>query len=81
MLKVILYAGESPLGSSPMLYYTKSDNKDILFIEYVFLLQSSIISYKIKSQPRNGLSFKKLTGDTVLWIKIGDDTKSYTFPY
>ena len=29
MLKVILYAAESPLGSSPMLYYIKSD-KDIL---------------------------------------------------
>jgi hypothetical protein len=33
MLKVILYAAESPLGSSPMLYHIKSDSRDILFIE------------------------------------------------
>jgi hypothetical protein len=29
MLKVILYAAESPLGSSPMLYHIRSNNKDI----------------------------------------------------
>jgi hypothetical protein len=58
MLKVILYAAESPLGSSLMLYYIKSDNKDILFIESGVL--TPVINYIVqtKSQPRNGLSLK-----------------------
>jgi hypothetical protein len=31
ILKVILYAAESPLGLVPMLYHIKYGNKDILF--------------------------------------------------
>src|SRR5918996_5020233 len=49
MLKVILYAAESPLGSSPMLYYIKFDNnKDILFIESGVL--TPVINYIVQDK-------------------------------
>jgi hypothetical protein len=50
MLKVILYAAESPLGSSPMLYHIKFDKRDIIFIESGFLTTT----YKTKNQLTNG---------------------------
>jgi hypothetical protein len=55
MLKVMLYAGESPLGSSPMLYHIRSDNKDILFIGSGIL--APVVHYyinKTKNQLTNG---------------------------
>ena len=48
ILKVILYAAESPLGSSPMLYYIKFDNKDILFIESGVL--TPVINYIVQDK-------------------------------
>jgi hypothetical protein len=82
MLKVILYAAESPLGSSPMLYRIKSDNRDILFIESGFL--TSVVHYYIITQDKElankWIELKRLTGEFNFVDKIGDDTKSLYIP-
>jgi hypothetical protein len=80
MLKVILYAAESPLGSSPMLYYIKSDNKDILFIESGVL--TPVINYIVqdKEPTKKWIELKRLTGEYSFVDKIGNDTKSLYIP-
>jgi hypothetical protein len=80
MLKVILYAAESPLGSSPMLYYIKSDNKDILFIESGVL--TPVINYIVqdKEPTKKWIELKRLTGEYSFVDKIGDDAKSLYIP-
>jgi hypothetical protein len=80
MLKVILYAAESPLGSSPMLYYIKSNNKDILFIESGVL--TPVINYIVqdKEPTKKWIELKRLTGEYSFVDKIGDDAKSLYIP-
>jgi hypothetical protein len=80
MLKVILYGAESPLGSSPMLYYIKSDNKDILFIESGVL--TPVINYIVqdKEPTKKWIELKRLTGEYSFVDKIGDDAKSLYIP-
>lgn len=80
MLKVILYAAESPLGSSPMLYHINSNNKDILFIESGFL--SSVVHYIIQDHEptTKWIELKRLTGEYSFVDKIGSDSKSLYIP-
>ena len=80
MFKVILYAAESPLGSSPMLYHIKSDEKDILFIEYGVL--TPVINYIVqdKEPTKKWIELKRLTGEYNFVYKIGNDTKSLYIP-
>ena len=78
MLKVILYAAESPLGSSPMLYYIKSNNKDILFIESGVL--TPVINYIVQEPTKKWIELKRLTGEYSFVDKIGDDAKSLYIP-
>ena len=77
MFKVILYAAESPLGSSPMLYHIRSDNKDILFIESGIL--APVVHYYIiqdKELTNKWIELRRLTVEYSLVDKIGNDTKS-----
>ena len=81
MLKVILYAAESPLGSSPMLYHIKSDNRDIIFIESGIL--TPVIHYYItqdKEPINKWIELKRLTGEYNFTDRIGDDAKSLYIP-
>ena len=81
MLKVILYAAESPLGSSPMLYHIRSDNKDILFIESGIL--APVVHYYIiqdKEPTNKWIELRRLTGEYSFVDKIGNDTKSLYIP-
>jgi hypothetical protein len=81
MLKVILYAAESPLGSSPMLYHIKSDNRDIIFIESGIL--TPVIHYYIiqdKEPTNKWIELKRLTGEYNFVDRIGDDAKSIYIP-
>jgi hypothetical protein len=81
MLKVILYAAESPLGSSPMLYHIKSaNNKDILFIESGIL--TPVINYIVqnKEPTKKWIELKRLTGEYNFVDKIGNDSKSLYIP-
>src|SRR5215217_416041 len=81
MLKVILYAAESPLGSSPLLYHIKSDNRDIIFIESGIL--TPVIHYYIiqdKEPTNKWIELKRLTGEYNFVDRIGDDAKSIYIP-
>ena len=80
MLKVILYAAESPLGSSPMLYHIKYNNKDVLFIEAGVL--TPVIHYIIQDkEPTNRwIELKRLTGEYNFVDKIGNDSQSLYIP-
>jgi hypothetical protein len=80
MLKVILYAAESPLGSSPMLYHIKSDSRDILFIESGIL--APVVHYVVqdKEQTNRWIELRRLTGEYNFVDKIGNDTKSLYIP-
>ena len=81
MLKVILYAAESPLGSSPMLYHIRSDNRNILFIESGIL--APVVHYYIiqdKEPTNKWIELRRLTGEYSFVDKIGNDTKSLYIP-
>ena len=80
MLKLILYAAESPLGSSPMLYHIKYNEKDILFIESGIL--APVINYIIqdKEPPKKWIELKRLTGEYNFVDKIGNDSQSLYIP-
>jgi hypothetical protein len=81
MLKVILYAAESPLGSSPMLYHIKyNNNKNILFIESGVL--TPVINYIMqdKEPTKKWIELKRLTGEYSFVDKIGNDSKSLYIP-
>jgi hypothetical protein len=80
MLKVILYAAESPLGSSPMLYHIRSNNKDIFFIEAGVL--APVVHYIIqdKELTNKWIELRKFTGEYSFVDKIGNDTKSLYIP-
>lgn len=81
MLKVILYAAESPLGSSPMLYHIRSDNRDIFFIESGIL--TPVVHYYIiqdKEPTNKWIELRRLPGEYSFVDKIGNDTKSLYIP-
>jgi hypothetical protein len=81
MLKVVLYAAESPLGSSPMLYHIRSDNRDILFIESGIF--APVVHYYIiqdKEPTNKWIELRRLTGEYSFVDKIGNDTKSLYIP-
>jgi hypothetical protein len=80
MLKVILYAAESSLGSSSMLYHIKYNEKDILFIEYG--VPTPVINYIVqdKEPTKKWIELKRLTGEYNFVDKIGNDTKSLYIP-
>ena len=80
MLKVILYAAESPLGSSPMLYHINSNNKDILFIESGVL--TPVVHYIIQDRNPTAkwIELKRLSGEYSFVDKIGSDSKSLYIP-
>jgi len=67
-------------GSSPMLY--RSDNRDILFIEFGIL--TPVVHYYIiiqdKEPANKWIELKRLTGEYNFLDKIGDDTKSLYIP-
>jgi hypothetical protein len=80
MLKVILYAAESPLGSSPMLYHIKYNEKEILFIESGLL--TPVVHYTIQDEQTTNkwIELKRLTGEYSFVDKIGNDSKSLYVP-
>ncbi|HEY9386427.1 MAG TPA: hypothetical protein VIP70_05270 [Nitrososphaeraceae archaeon] len=67
LLKVIMYAAESPLGLAPMFYHIKYNNQDILFTESGALnTVLSVTLYKIKNLQANGLNLRDYLVNIVL---------------
>jgi hypothetical protein len=80
ILKVILYAAESPLGLVPILYHIKYSNKDILFTVSGAL--NTIVRYQEldKEPAKKWIELKRLTGEYSFVNKIGNDSKSLYIP-
>jgi hypothetical protein len=80
ILKVILFAAESPLGLVPMLYHVKYNNKDVIFTVSGAL--GTIVRYQEldKELTKKWIELKRLTGEYSFVDKIGDDAKSLYIP-
>jgi hypothetical protein len=80
MLKVIVYAAQSPIGLTPMLYHINYNNNEILFIESGAL--NSVVHYIIQNEkpPRKFIELKRLTGEFTFVDNIGTDTQSLYVP-
>jgi hypothetical protein len=63
-----------------MLYYIKSNNKDIIFIESGVL--TPVINYIVqdKEPTKKRIELKRLTGEYNFVDKIGNDVKSLYIP-
>jgi hypothetical protein len=81
MLKVILYASQSPIGLIPMLYHITIDKKDILFLQ-IGNLGGSTIHYFINPEKnlKKFIQLKRLTGEFNYVEHIGLDTLSIYIP-
>jgi hypothetical protein len=80
ILKVILFAAESPLGLVPMLYHIKYNNKDVIFTVSGAL--NTIVRYQEldKEPSKKWIQLKRITGEYSFVDKIGDDAKSLYIP-
>jgi hypothetical protein len=81
LLKVILYAAESPLGLTPMLYHIKYNNQDIIFTESGAL--NTVVRYLVqdKGHPSSKwIELKRLTGEYTFVDKVGNDSRSLYIP-
>jgi hypothetical protein len=80
MLKVIVYAAQSPIGLTPMLYHIHHNNKDVLFIESGAL--NSVVHYITQNEkpPNKFIELKRLTGEYTFVDNIGSDTQSLYVP-
>ena len=81
LLKVIVYSAQSALGLTPMLYYIKYNNQEILFI----LTGASggiIINYIIQNEKlsKKFIELKRLSGEFNFVDTIGSDTQSLYIP-
>lgn len=80
MLKVIVYAAQSPIGLTPMLYHISHNNKEILFIESGAL--NSVVHYITHNEKpaKKFIELKRLTGEFTFVDTIGTDTQSLYVP-
>ncbi len=80
MLKVIVYAAQSPIGLTPMLYHINYNNSEILFIESGAL--NSVVHYIIQNEKpaKKFIELKRLTGEYMFVDNIGSDTQSLYVP-
>jgi hypothetical protein len=80
MLKVIVYAAQSPIGLTPMLYHISHNNNEILFIESGAL--NSVVHYITQNEKpsKKFIELKRLTGEFTLVDNIGTDTQSLYVP-
>jgi len=80
MLKVVLFAAQSPIGIIPMLYYINYKGKELLFIETGAV--NTIVHYiTVEERPtRKFIELKQLTGKFEFVNNIGNDTQSIYIP-
>ena len=80
MLKVIVYAAQSPIGLTPMLYHISYNRKEILFIESGAL--NLVVHYIAQNEKpsKKFIELKRLTGEFTFVDTIGTDTQSLYVP-
>jgi hypothetical protein len=80
MLKVILFASQSPIGMVPMLYHINFKDKEVLFIETGAV--NTVIHYMVLTEKpaKKFIELKQLTGKFEFVNAIGSDTQSIYIP-
>ena len=80
MLKVILFASQSPIGMVPMLYRINFKDKEVLFIETGAV--NTVIHYMVLTEKpaKKFIELKQLTGKFEFVNGIGSDTQSIYIP-
>ena len=80
MLKVILFASQSPIGMVPMLYHINFKDKEVLFIETGAV--NTVIHYMVLTEKpaKKFIELKQLTGKFEFVNGIGSDTQSIYIP-
>ena len=80
MLKVILFASQSPIGMMPMLYHINFKDKELLFIETGAV--NTVIHYMVLTEKpaKKFIELKQLTGKFEFVNAIGNDTQSIYIP-
>ena len=80
MLKVILFAAQSPIGMIPMLYHISYREKQLLFIETGAV--NTIVHYIVidEKPSRKFIELRQLTGKFEFVNNIGNDTQSIYIP-
>jgi hypothetical protein len=81
LLKVIVYSAQSALGLTPMLYYIKYSNQQILFI-LTGAGGGIIINYIVQNEKpsKKFIELKRLSGEFSFVDSIGTDTQSLYVP-
>ncbi|HJY10060.1 MAG: hypothetical protein QOK71_00235 [Nitrososphaeraceae archaeon] len=80
MLKVILFASQSPIGMVPMLYHINFKDKEVLFIETGAV--NTVIHYMVLTEKpaKKFIELKQLTGKFEFVNGIGNDTQAIYIP-
>src|SRR5574339_19237 len=80
MLKVILFAAQSPIGMIPMLYHINYREKQLLFIETGAV--NTVVHYIVidEKPSRKFIELRQLTGKFEFVNNIGNDTQSIYIP-
>jgi len=80
MLKVILFASQSPIGMVPMLYHINFKDKEVLFIETGAV--NTVIHYMVLTEKpaKKFIELKQLTGKFEFVNGIGKDTQAIYIP-
>jgi len=80
MLKVILFASQSPIGMVPMIYHINFKDKEVLFIETGAV--NTVIHYMVLTEKpaKKFIELKQLTGKFEFVNAIGSDTQSIYIP-
>jgi hypothetical protein len=80
MLKVILFAAQSPIGMIPMLYHINYREKQFLIIETGAV--NAIVHYIVidEKPSRKFIELRQLTGKFEFVNNIGNDTQSIYIP-
>ncbi|NOJ29767.1 MAG: hypothetical protein DA328_06325 [Nitrososphaeraceae archaeon] len=80
LLKVILFAAQSPIGMIPMFYHIKYKDTDLFFIE-TGAINPVIHFIIVKEKPeKKFIELKHLTGKYEFVDHIGSDTQSIYIP-
>ena len=80
LLKVILFASQSPIGMVPMLYHLNFRDKELLFIETGAV--NTVIHYIVLTEKpaKKFIELKQLTGKFEFVNGIGNDTQAIYVP-
>lgn len=80
MLKVILFASQSPIGIVPMLYHLHYKGKELFFIETGAI--NAVVHYIILTETptKKFIELKQLTGKFEFVNNVGSDTQSIYIP-